>query len=141
MIYADFDYYTNVYMGNAIADGDFPGFANKASRYIDYITQNRSAKNAELEAVKQCCCALAEQYQLISKAESLAAHSLNVPIEGGGELSSETVGSWSRSYQSGGYSAQTAILASRESRSILLDIARQYLAQTGMLYRGGRCCG
>lgn len=141
MIYADFDYYVNEYLGNAIAAGDFPRMAARASRYIDYITQNRAAKNAALSVIKDCCCALAEQYQLIDTAEALAAHSLNVNKDGGGEVSSETVGSWSRSYQSGGYSAQAALQATRESKSALASIARQYLAHTGLLYRGGRCCG
>lgn len=139
MTYADYDYYANVYLGNVIAEGDFPRMAARASRYIDYITQNRAGKNAELNAVKDCCCALAEQYQIIETAEHLASHSLNVGAESGVEVSSETVGSWSRSYQSGGSSAQAALQTATENRAILLDTARQYLAHTGLLYRGGRC--
>lgn len=140
MAYADYDFYANEYGGSAIAEADFKPLANKASVYIDYATSGRAQGNAELEAVKMCCCALAEQYQLIDTAEKLAAHSLNVSTEGGGEVSSETVGSWSRSYQSGGYSAQTAIQASRESRATLAELAKIYLGNTGMLqatgYRG-----
>lgn len=140
MAYADYDYYVNEYGGSAIAEADFKPLANKASVYIDAATMGRANTDPVLEAVKMCCCALAEQYQLIATAEKLAAHSLNVTVEGGGELSSETVGSWSRSYQSGGYSAQTAIQASRESRATLAELVKIYLGNTGMLqavgYRG-----
>lgn len=140
MAYADYDYYVNEYGGSAIAEADFKPLANKASVYIDSATMGRAQGNPELEAVKMCCCALAEQYQLISTAEKLAAHSLKPGEEGGGEVASETVGSWSRSYQSGGYSAQTAIQASRESKAGLAELAKIYLGNTGMLqavgYRG-----
>lgn len=140
MAYADYDFYVNEYGGIAIAEPDFKRLANQASMYINSATMNRANTDPVLEAVKMCCCALAEQYQLIDTAEALAAHSLNVSSEGGGEVSSETVGSWSRSYQSGGYSAQTAIQAARESRSTLLETVKMYLGNTGMLqavgYRG-----
>lgn len=141
MIYADFDYYINVYLGNAIAEGNFLRMAARASRYIDYITQGRAVKKAELDAVKDCCCALADQYQMIDAAEKLALQSVKAGSTDTAEVSSETVGSWSRSYRSGGESAQNAAQAAQESRSILLDMARQYLSHTGLLYRGGRCFG
>lgn len=137
MTYADYDFYKNEYFGRAITEDNFPRLALRGSQYIDYITQGRAVVTADLEAVKMCCCELAEQYQLIDTAESLASHSLNVNKDGGGEVSSETVGSWSRSYQSGGYSAQTAIQAARESKSNLYSIAVRHLANTGLLYRGG----
>lgn len=140
MVYADYQFYTEQFYGKAIAEPDFPGLAMKASQYIDFATWSRAAKQPELEAVKLCCCALAEKYQLIESAEALAAHSLNVNKDGGGEISSESVGSWSRSYQSGGYSAQTAINAAREGRAPLLETVKMYLGATGMLdatgYRG-----
>ncbi len=140
MIYADYDYYTNSYFGRSIQEDDFPRFALRASQYIDYITMGKAEARAELEAVKMCCCALAEQYQVIETSQELAQKSLSAASESGTEVSSETVGSWSRSYRSGGESAQSAAQAAAEGRSILLDITRQYLAQTGLLYRGGRRC-
>lgn len=140
MIYADFDYYANTYMGNAITEEDFPRLAVRASWYIDYITQNRAESCADLEAVKMCCCALAEQYQAIDAAQSLALKSLTAGGDGGMEVQSETVGSWSRSYRSGGDSAMSAAQAAADSRTTLYQTAQQYLAHTGLLYRGGRCC-
>lgn len=140
MIYADYSYYTGVFMGSAIAEENFSRLAVLASRYIDYITQNRAEKNAGLTAVKDCCCALAERYQMVEAAERLALQSVKAGSADTAEVQSETVGSWSRSYRSGGDSAQSAAQAAAEGRSILLDTARMYLAQTGLLYRGGRRC-
>lgn len=141
MAYADYEYYKNTYYGSAIAEDDFPRLSTRASVYIDYYTQGKAAKNAELDAVKMACCALAEQYQIIETSQALAQKSLNYSMSStGAEESSETVGSWSRSYRSGGESAASAASASESYKASLADIAKQYLASTGLLYRGGRCC-
>lgn len=140
MIYADYAYYVNTYLGNAIAEEDFPRMAVRASRYIDYITRNKAEKHADLPAVKDCCCALAECYQMIDASEQLALQSIKAGSAGTAEVQRETVGDWSRSYRSGGDSAQSAAQAAAEGRSVLLETARMYLANTGLLYRGGGCC-
>lgn len=140
MIYADFAYYTDEYMGNAISEDDFPRMAARASRYIDYITQDRGKDNADTEAVKLCACELAEQYQLIEQAQALAKQSLAAASDGGAELQSETVATWTRSYRSGGDSAQSAAQAAKEAGAALYDIAQRYLSNTGLLYRGGMRC-
>lgn len=139
MIYADYDYYRNEYFGKSISDVDFPRLALRASQYLDYITTGKAVQNPELEALKMCCCALAEQYQSIETAETLAQKSLSAGAADGAEVQSESVGSWSRSYRSGGDSAQSAAQAAKEGRSALAETVRQYLAHTGLLYRGGRC--
>lgn len=140
MVYADYDFYCNEYFGKAIPSEEYQRLALRGSQYIDYITQGRAEARADLEAVKMCCCALAEQHQTIETAQELAQKSLSAVSADGTEVSSETVGSWSRSFRSGGESAQSAAQAAAEGRSILLDVTRQYLAPTGLLYRGGRCC-
>lgn len=140
MLYADYDFYTNQYFGKAIPEKDFPRLALCASQYIDYITQGKAAKAPELEAVKMACCALAEQYQLIEAARNLAVSSLESGAGEDVELQSQTVGGWSKSYRSSGYSAQAAVQSASSGRTSLLEIARQYLAPTGLLYRGGQHC-
>lgn len=119
MAYADFDYYSNDYKGTAIAEGDFPAVAERATDYIDYITRNR-ADGADVR-VKKACCALAEAYKVITDAKKRLAS---------GELESEKVGSWSVTYRSG---AETAANAERE----LYAIATRYLSS--YMYRGGNC--
>ena len=140
MAYADYDYYANEYLGRAISAGNFPRLALHASQYLDYITQGRAEREPELEPLKMCCCSLAEQYQKIDAADELARKSLAAGAAEGAEVQSETVGGWSRSYRSGGDSAQSAAQAAEAGQSALLGIARQYLAHTGLLYRGGRRC-
>jgi len=141
MIYADFGYYYGIWVGSAFSDeNDYQHLAARASRYIDYITCGRAEKFACLDAIKQCCCALAEQYQMIESAQALVQNSLSTRVPGEAEVQSETVGPWSRSYRSGGDSAQAAEKAVQAQLDDLDRIARQYLAGTGLLYRGGRCC-
>ena len=140
MVYADYDFYANTYFGRAIAEADFPRLSLCGSQYIDYITQGRAKAHANLEAVKMCCCELAEQYQSIEVAQELAQKSLSAGSSGL-EVQSETVGSWSRSYRSSGDSAQSAAQAAAAGKAELYAIAQQYLARTGLLSRGGGCCG
>lgn len=139
MVYADYDFYKNEYFGWTIQCVDFPRLALHASQYLDYITQGRAERNADLEPLMMCCCALAENYQTIEAAQMLAQKSLSAGAVDGAEVQSETVGSWSRSYRSGGDSAQAAAQAAEAGMSVLLDTARRYLTHTGLLYRGGRC--
>lgn len=140
MVYADFDYYMTKYMGTAIEPEIFYSFALRASSFLDYYTQGRAAENADLSAVKMACCALAEQYQIIDKAMVLANKSLAAgAASDSGEVQSETVGSWSKSYRSGGDSAGAAAAVAANAQASLAAVARQYLSGTGLLYRGRRC--
>lgn len=143
MAYADYEYYTATYLGTAIEEADFPRLSLRASGYLDYITQGRAAKNAGLDALKMACCALAEQYQAIEAAQALAQKSLDASLSSqGAEVKSQTVGSWSKTYQSGGESAASAAAAASSAQAVLAAVARQYLGTTGLLYRGRGCgCG
>lgn len=122
MAYADYEYYTDVFKGSVIAEEDFDRDAERASEYIDYITTGRATPTDE---VKRACCAMAEIYDISAKAQSSIASS-------GGELASQTVGSWSASYRSGAEIAG-------DTQTQLYGVATRYLARTGLLYRGGRC--
>ena len=139
MAYADFEYYANTYLGTAIEFNDFSRLSLRASAFLDYYTQGRAAKNAELDALKMCCCAIAEQYQYIDTAKALAQKSITSSLENNGELQSQTVGSWSKTYRSGGDSAQQALSSVQTAQAALATIAQQYLAGTGLLYRGRGC--
>ena len=139
MTYADYAFYTGVYMGSSIEEPDFQRLSQRASSFLDYYTQGKAAKNAELEALKTACCALAEQYQVIEAARLLASKSVSGSAENTGELQSQTVGSWSKTYRSAGESASLAMGAAKSAGSTLASIAREYLAGTGLLYRGKGC--
>lgn len=139
MAYADYEYYTTTYLGTAIKKDDFPRLALRASSFLDYYTQGRSAQNSDLDALKMACCAVAEQYQSIDTAQALAQKSLSASLESDGELQSQTVGSWSKTYRSGGDSAQQALSSVQTAQAALGALAQQYLAGTGLLYRGRGC--
>lgn len=141
MAYANYEYYTSTYLGTAIKEDDFPRLSMRASSFLDYYTQGRAAQNADLDALKMACCAVAEQYQYVDTAQSLAQKSLTASLETDGELQSQTVGSWSKTYRSGGESAQQAAESAQTAEAMLASIAQRYLAGTGLLYRGRCCCG
>lgn len=142
MAYADYEYYTDTYLGTAIQETDFPRLSLRASSFLDYYTQGRAAQNSELNALKMACCAVAEQYQAIDAAQALAQKALSASLDSGGELQSQSVGSWSKTYRSGGDSAQQALSSAQAAQASLAAIAQQYLGATGLLYRGRGCgCG
>ena len=139
MIYADFDYYTNQYLGNLLTAQDFPRLAKRASEFIDYYTQGRAEKSTCVEQIKLACCAVAEQQYMIDTALQLSAKRLYAGMnEDGAEVQSESVGSWSRSYRTGGESV-AALSAVTGERKALAEAAARYLAHTGLISRGG-CC-
>ena len=140
MVYADFEFYTIKYMGSSINEMDFPRLSLRASSFLDYYTLGRASQNPDLEALKMACCALAEQYQIIEQAQVLENKNLAAAMKSdGGEVQSESVGSWSKSYRSGGDSAGAAASVAANAQASLSAVARQYLSGTGLLYRGRRC--
>ena len=139
MIYADYSYYTNVYWGNSITAQDWTRMATRASAFLDYATMGRAAKYPDLDALKMACCAVAHDYQTIENARVLANNSLSAASNSGetGELQSQTVGSWSKTYRSGGSSAKEALSATEGAQAALMNTAQMYLAGTGLLRARG----
>lgn len=123
MVYADYTYYTDVFLGSALSETQFPPAAERASEYIDYITRGKAT---DTDAVKRACCALAEAYGAIERVKAST-------LTESGELQSQSVGSYSVTYRSG-----AEVAAGLEAD--LYRVAQRYLARTGLLYRGGGCC-
>lgn len=138
MTYADYAYYSGVYMGT-VSSGDFPRLAVRASSFLDYYTQSRAKDNAELDAVKMCCCALVDKYAVIEAAQALAMKNLANAASNDAEVKSETVGSYSRTLATGGESALSALNSTDGAKKLLAETCMEYLAHTGLLYRGGGC--
>ena len=136
MTYADYDYYSGTYLGT-VSEEDFPRLAVRASSFLDYYTQNRVKDNADLDAVKMCCCALIDQYALLDAAQKAATKSLS--NAGDPETKSESVGSYSRTLTTGGEAAKSVLDAVSTSKQMLANLCNEYLAHTGLLYRGGDC--
>ena len=129
----DFDYYKDVYLGNAIKEEDFNQFSRKAERFIAYATVNKAilTSGEVLNSVKDCICELAECYASFDKIEK---QSLG---EGEKVISSEGVGTYSVSYDTSAQRTNTEIATDVTQRDKkLYNIVKQYLTHTGLLYRG-----
>lgn len=116
MSYCDYEFYTEVYFGNQIAEDDFPRLSSRASDYIRFVTKGISdnVEGLNLEAVKKATCAIAE---ILLDESRMAA---NVFSEGNA-VSSETVGSWSKSYHSPTLSAaQIEYINNRKKEALLM---------------------
>lgn len=138
MAYADFAYYSGTYMGT-VSEENFPRLAVRASSFLDYYTLNKVKNNADLDAVKMCCCALVDKYAVIEAAQALAMKNLANAAANDAEVKSETVGSYSRTLSTGGESALSALNATDGAKKLLAETCMEYLAHTGLLYRGGGC--
>ena len=128
-MYANYDFYRTCYKGNLIDEKDYDRVAGRAADIISCATLGRSdgvLSDTVMHRVKRLNCALAEVMHNQENAET-AVFSTD-----GGAVSSESVGSWSRSY--GANSAIAAQVQSIEDRQKRL--IAQSLCGTGLLYGG-----
>ena len=143
-MYADYSFYTGVFFGTAIAEADFPRLSSRASDFLDYYTRGKAAKVPEGDtatntALAKACCAIAEAIQTDEQAKALAAKATAAALSAtGGEIKSESVGSHSVSYTTAAdYVKSSTGKGVLDERIAYADIAMLYLANTGLLYRGG----
>ena len=73
-----YEFYVSTYMGNQIAEHDFPRLITRAGVYLEKFNCTDENK------LNMAICAVAEAWQT---------------NEQGGELASQSVGGWSKSYQ------------------------------------------
>ncbi len=119
-MYADYDFYTQVYRGGLITEAAFDELSERASDFLDLASFGRvdSASHDLVYAnkIKKACCAVAEA---IAKNRE------------GGDLSSETQGKYSRVFVRGAMAGGYMSDAVRQ-----YNAAASYLLGTGLLYRG-----
>lgn len=77
MAIVTYQYYTGTYMGETIAEADFPKYEAKAERLITQITHGRAAHFAALPAFQQAAiqeaiCGQIEYYELMGVDVSIA---------------------------------------------------------------------
>ena len=122
-MYADYDFYTDKYMGSAIPEDVYDAVVRAAEAYINYITLNR-IKADELpewvmDRVKMAVCAVADTcYKQEHDDDSTT-------------VASESVGNHSKTF-----AVVKRGFAEREIEK--LTKAKQYLHGTGLLYGGLR---
>lgn len=135
MAYADYDFYTNIYLGVAIKEADFPRFALRASEEIDDLTRGRAETYfiGNPVPVSKAACAIAEVLQQQERGNALAS----MAKDGRGTIRSESVGGESYSYDT----VNTADAAGQAAMcSMIYSAAARYLMRTGLLYVGVSTC-
>lgn len=139
MAYADYDFYKRKYMGNVIAEADFPRLAERASNKLDYLTANRIKVVGDTfvrmdyeitvepwveSKIKSAVCAIAEKLNDLGLTETA--------MRAAGGAGVKSVSSGSESITFAGVSAEAKASVDRE----IYSIAREYLGNTGLLYCG-----
>ena len=124
--YTTKEFYSGTYLQGrtaVISAADFPLYAQKATQRIKQYTGNNVDETATLpDELQMCCCELAEY--LFHK--GTADQDTEADVKG---LSSETTGGHSVSYES-------AEARERAHNNIIKGIIYNWLAMTGLLYRG-----
>lgn len=116
--YADYTHYSTVYLGNAIAEADFPRLALRASAQIDRLTYNRAATDTDnTTAIKNAMCEVAEEIQRQEQSDN---------VDG---ITSESQGQYSVSYGSNSNRA-------RSNQTKIVDAAKLWLETTGLMFAG-----
>lgn len=111
-----FDYYRDEYGGNAVPESRFAYYERKAAAFVNTATFGRAEGNI-IAPVQNAVCDVAERLYIGDESKA------------GSGISSEKVGDYSVSY------SEFAALSAPDQ---LKSIVKQWLADTGLLYRG---CG
>ena len=120
-VFAEYHFYKTEYntTETALFEQPYLFYAKKATMIIDNFTGGNVDKSNPPEAVKMCCCELAEYLN------SFESSSATKNIKNG--ISSESVGGWSVSYGTN-YSEYTA-----QSKEEIESIISLWLSNTGLL--------
>lgn len=117
--YADWTYYSTVYLGNQIAEADFARLSLRASAQIDAMTFNRAQTDTDnTDAIAMATCAVAEEVQKVERGDVDA-------------ITSESIGSHSVSYAAN--SSKT-----KSTQEKYEAAAKVYLGDTGLMFTGFR---
>lgn len=119
-IYADEKFYKEAYLcgKSAVINSDYEYFFREASLIINQYTSGNIDPENVPQAVKLCCCELAES--IFSRDRILSKNN---------GISSESVGGWSVNY------ASSSDINS-EFKKTVKNIIFKWLADTDLLYRG-----
>lgn len=128
MAYVDFTYYSTSFGGTTIPEADFLKYERRSRAFIDDVTFDRLKNDATLitDTVKECLCEIMECNYKLEQEEA----------ETGGKLiSSETIDQHSVTYAVSDIE-KNEVDKTRINFTKFYNIARQYLSNTGLLYRG-----
>lgn len=133
MSYATWEFYMDVYLGNAIAEDDFPMLALRASEIVDDATRGRAIAFFEDDPmpIRRAVCAIAEI--LLRQQAGMATDA-----KGDARIASESNDGFSVSYVK---SVDPDSKEGQEAYWMQINAAiARYLRNTGLLYRGVGLC-
>lgn len=119
-VYADEKFYNEAYLcgKSAVITSDYEYFFREASLMINQYTFGNIDPENIPQAVKMCCCELAE-----------SIFSRDMILSKNNGISSESVGGWSVNYASSSD-------VNSEFKKAVKNIIFKWLADTGLLYKG-----
>lgn len=129
--YADYAFYRDEYLGDAIKEEDFAKLEMRAEEKLDMMTFHRIKNMDEglmtedlAIAIRKSVCAMAEAVQSMKGEPSQIGNSVGI--------SAENLDGYSVSYTS-----TSASQTLNDYSTVLKGVAMQYLGDSGLLYRGG----
>lgn len=127
-MYVDYSYYTDNFEGTAISAESFNSYERKARSFINLITFDRLTGESAIiaDTVKECMCEIMElNYKLDLKEQETD----------GKIIASETVDGHSQTYAISDVE-KNEVDKSKINDTKYYNIAKRYLSNTGLLYRG-----
>ena len=126
--YIDFTYYSTTYGGTIIDAISFTSYERKARVFLDNITFNRLQVDNTLvtESVKNCICEIMECNLKLDQQEAETEGKI---------ISSETVDGHTETYAISD-TEKNSIDRTQINKVKYYNISKEYLGNTGLLYRG-----
>jgi len=127
-MYVTFEYYTSTFGGTEIPEASFIKYERKARVFLDNVTFNRLQLDNTLvtESVKNAICEIMDSNYKLDAKEAETDGNL---------ISSETVDGHSITYAISDID-KNEVDKSQLNKFKYYNIAREYLGNTGLLYRG-----
>ncbi|MZK53650.1 hypothetical protein [Clostridium beijerinckii] len=127
-MYVTYEYYTETFGGNTISSDSFNKYERKVRLSLDNFTFDRIKNDETLidDNVKDCMCEMMEKAYGIEQEEAATDGKI---------ITSESVDGHSVSFAISD-SQKNEIDQSRITKIKLYNIAKDYLLNTGLLYRG-----
>lgn len=121
--YVDYTFYLQVYGGNKIKEEDFASIEKRMERYLDRFTFSRIFQEnlEEIPYLKECICEMADKFFTSSV------------YRGQKEKKPENIDGYSVTYVTESLDGEDA---ERIMIKKLYNIAKFYLADTGLMYKG-----
>lgn len=131
MAYADYDFYSNVFLGEDIKPNQFDRLAERASEIIDTLIYSRITddmlKNEKLAVkIKKANCALAEQLLIMKD---------HYNSTGNGTIASIKAGEESVTYNKNNQN-NSFLYIQKDMQKTAISIISKYLIGTSLLYMG-----